>query len=54
GGHGARPQETIDPVVASASFIMALQSIVARNIDPLDAAVITVGTIHAGIAPNVI
>ncbi|MGV2819040.1 M20 aminoacylase family protein [Phyllobacterium sp. SL163] len=54
GGHGARPQETVDPVVASASFIMALQSIVARNIDPLDAAVITVGTIHAGIAPNVI
>ncbi|QND54680.1 amidohydrolase (plasmid) [Phyllobacterium sp. 628] len=54
GGHGARPQETVDPVVASASFIMALQSIVSRNIDPLDAAVITVGTIHAGIAPNVI
>ncbi len=54
GGHGARPQETVDPVIASASFIMALQSIVARNIDPLDAAVITVGTIHAGIAPNVI
>ncbi|EJN02384.1 amidohydrolase [Phyllobacterium sp. YR531] len=54
GGHGARPQETIDPVVASASFILALQSIVSRNIDPLDAAVITVGTIHAGIAPNVI
>ncbi|UXN57414.1 M20 aminoacylase family protein [Phyllobacterium zundukense] len=54
GGHGARPQETVDPVVASASLIMALQSIVARNIDPLDAAVITVGTIHAGIAPNVI
>ncbi|MRG54652.1 amidohydrolase [Phyllobacterium sp. SYP-B3895] len=54
GGHGARPQEAVDPVVASASLIMALQSIVARNIDPLDAAVITVGTIHAGIAPNVI
>lgn len=54
GGHGARPQETVDPVVASASLILALQSIVARNIDPLDAAVITVGTIHAGIAPNVI
>ncbi|MDQ0995542.1 hippurate hydrolase [Phyllobacterium ifriqiyense] len=54
GGHGARPQETIDPVVASASFILAMQSIVSRNIDPLDAAVVTVGTIHAGIAPNVI
>ncbi|MEP7456319.1 M20 aminoacylase family protein [Phyllobacterium sp. SB3] len=54
GGHGAKPQETIDPVVASASFILALQSIVSRNIDPLDAAVVTVGTIHAGIAPNVI
>jgi hippurate hydrolase len=54
GGHGARPQETVDPIVASASLILALQSIVSRNVDPLDAAVITVGTIHAGIAPNVI
>ena len=54
GGHGARPQQTVDPVVASASLIMALQTIVARNLDPLDAAVVTVGTIHGGIAPNVI
>ncbi len=54
GGHGARPQQAIDPVVATGSLIMALQSIVARNVDPLDAAVVTVGTVHGGIAPNVI
>jgi hippurate hydrolase len=54
GGHGARPQETIDPVVATASLIMALQTIVSRNVDPLDAAVVTVGSIHGGNVPNVI
>jgi len=54
GGHGAVPQQTIDPVVASASLVMALQSVVARNVSPLDAAVVTVGTIHGGTAPNVI
>jgi hippurate hydrolase len=54
GGHGAAPHQTIDPVVASASLIMALQSVVSRNVNPLDAAVITVGTIHGGTAANVI
>jgi len=54
GGHGARPHEAVDPIVAAASLIMALQTIVSRNLDPLDAAVVTVGTIHGGIAPNVI
>lgn len=54
GGHGAAPHETIDPVVVSAYVITALQSIVARNVDPLDAAVITVGSIHGGEASNVI
>ncbi|KGM32175.1 M20 aminoacylase family protein [Inquilinus limosus] len=54
GGHGAVPQQTVDPVVASASLVMALQSVVARNVSPLDAAVVTVGTIHGGTAPNVI
>lgn len=54
GGHGAAPHETVDPVLASASFITALQSIVARNVDPLEMAVLTVGSIHGGSASNVI
>jgi hippurate hydrolase len=54
GGHGAMPQFAADPVVAAASIVMALQTIVARNIDPLQAAVVTVGAIHAGQANNVI
>ena len=54
GGHGAMPHETVDPVVASAHLITALQSVVARNVDPLEMGVVTVGTIHGGIAPNVI
>ncbi len=54
GGHGAQPHETVDPVLAAAHVITALQSVVARNVDPLKMAVITVGTINGGIAPNVI
>ncbi|MFW2853024.1 M20 aminoacylase family protein [Sphingomonas sp. TX0543] len=54
GGHGAAPHETVDPVVAAAHVITALQSIVARNVAPLDAAVVTVGSIHGGDAANVI
>ena len=54
GGHGAMPQLAIDPVVAAASTTMALQTIVSRNVDPLQAAVITVGTIQAGQAANII
>nr|WP_085486993.1 M20 aminoacylase family protein [Paraburkholderia susongensis] len=54
GGHGASPQHTTDPVVVCASIVMALQSIVARNVDPRDLAVVTVGAIHAGTASNVI
>ncbi|WP_343718301.1 M20 aminoacylase family protein [Inquilinus sp.] len=54
GGHGAVPQQAVDPVVASASLVMALQSVVARNVSPLDAAVVTVGAIHGGKAANVI
>lgn len=49
GGHGASPHETVDPVLASASFITALQSIVARNVDPLEMAVLTVGSIHGAL-----
>ncbi len=54
GGHGAVPHASVDPVVASAHIITALQSIVARNVAPLKAAVVTVGSIHAGEAFNVI
>lgn len=54
GGHGAEPHRTRDPIVAAAHAIAQLQSIVARSVDPLDAAVVTVGSLHAGAAPNVI
>ena len=54
GGHGAEPHRSVDPVLASASFITALQSVVSRNIDPQEMAVATVGSIHAGSASNVI
>ena len=54
GGHGAMPHLTADPVVAAASIVMALQTVVARNIDPLHAAVVTVGALNAGQANNVI
>jgi hippurate hydrolase len=54
GGHGAMPQRAADPIVAAASIVMALQTIVSRNIDPLHAAVVTVGALHAGKANNVI
>jgi len=54
GGHGAAPDFTNDPIVASAEVINALQSIVSRNISPLQSAVVTVGFIHAGEAFNVI
>ncbi len=54
GGHGAEPHRGVDPVLASASFITALQSVVSRNVDPQEMAVATVGSIHAGSASNVI
>ena len=54
GGHGAMPQHAADPVVAAASLVMALQTVVSRNVDPLQAAVVTVGALHAGQANNVI
>lgn len=54
GGHGAEPQSTLDPIVAGASIVMALQTIVSRNIHPLTPAVVTVGAFHAGVASNVI
>ena len=54
GGHGAMPHTAIDPVVAGAAIVMGLQSIVSRNVPPLQMAVITVGSFHAGQANNVI
>lgn len=54
GGHASRPHLTIDPVMVASSLVMALQTVVARNIDPTETAVITVGSIHGGEASNVI
>lgn len=54
GTHGASPQQGADSIVAAAQIITALQSIVARNVSPLEQAVVTVGSIHAGSAPNII
>ncbi|KJF68106.1 M20 aminoacylase family protein [Rhizobium nepotum] len=54
GGHGAEPQDAADPIVAGASIIMALQTVVSRNIHPQLSAVVTVGAFHAGVASNVI
>lgn len=54
GGHGALPQATVDPVVCAAYMITAFQSIVARNVDPADTAVISVTQVHAGHTHNVI
>ena len=51
-GHAAMPHLTRDPMVASAHLLLALQSIVSRSVDPLDSAVVTIGTIQAGTAAN--
>lgn len=54
GGHGAYPHKTIDPIVLSAQIITNLQTIVSREISPIEPAVITVGSIHGGTKHNVI
>jgi amidohydrolase len=54
GGHGAIPQQTIDPVIAAAQIVGALQTIVSRNVAPLETAVVSVTTLQAGTAFNVI
>ena len=54
GGHGASPHETIDPISIGAQIIVALQTIVSREVDPIDPAVVTVGALIAGDASNVI
>lgn len=54
GGHGARPQDTLDPIVGMAAFVSDVQTIVSRRLDPALPGVVTVGMFHAGTAPNVI
>ncbi|CAI8812581.1 M20 aminoacylase family protein [Pseudomonas neuropathica] len=54
GGHGSMPHLAVDPLVAAASVVLALQTVVARNIDAQQAAVVTVGALQAGEAANVI
>jgi hippurate hydrolase len=54
GGHGARPHETADPIIGTGALIGALQTIVSRRLNPAYAAVVTIGTVHAGSASNII
>ncbi|HEV7994097.1 MAG TPA: amidohydrolase [Gemmatimonadaceae bacterium] len=54
GGHGARPETTIDPIVIAARAVVTLQTIVSREISPMDAAVVTVGSIHGGTKHNIV
>jgi amidohydrolase len=54
GGHGGMPHLAADPVVAACQAVVALQAVVSRSVDPLEAAVLTVGSVEAGSAPNVI
>jgi hippurate hydrolase len=54
GGHGSRPHATVDPIVMAAATVMRLQTVVSREVDPRDVAVVTVGAIHAGLKNNII
>ena len=54
GGHGAKPHETIDPIVIMAEFILSAQKIVSRTIDPVKEAVLTFGMVQAGSTDSVI
>ena len=54
GGHGSRPEATIDPVVLAAHMVVRLQTLVSRTLDPFQVAVLTVGEFHAGTKPNII
>ena len=54
GGHGAAPHRTVDPVVMAARAVVTLQTIVSREVNPFDPAVVTVGTFHAGTKRNII
>jgi len=54
GGHGAKPHLAVDPIVVASHLVIALQSIVSREVNPNELAIVTVGAFHAGDAPNVI
>lgn len=54
GGHGSMPHETIDPIYIASNLIQAFQSIISRNINPIEAGVITVGNVQAGTTYNII
>ncbi len=54
GGHGAYPHDTRDPIVLAAQLVLSLQTIVSREVSPLDSAVVTVGSIHGGSKHNII
>ncbi|MEY3474798.1 MAG: putative hydrolase YxeP, partial [Pseudomonadota bacterium] len=54
GGHAARPHQAVDPILIAGSLVVALQSVVSRNIDPRHTAIVTIGALHAGSAYNVI
>src|SRR5690606_24232313 len=54
GAHGSQPQNAVDPVVMAASTVLRLQTIVSREVAPLDSAVLTVGSLHAGTKENII
>ena len=54
GGHAAKPHSTVDPIIVGTAMVQALQAIVARNIDPIESAVVSVTKFHAGDAYNVI
>ncbi|MBV8636951.1 MAG: amidohydrolase [Candidatus Eremiobacteraeota bacterium] len=54
GGHGSAPHDAIDPIYAAATFITSVQQVVSRQVDPLEPAVVTIGSIHAGTTHNVI
>jgi hippurate hydrolase len=54
GGHGARPHEAVDPIVAASQIVNALQTIVSRRMNPQEPAVVTVGSFHAGTKHNII
>jgi hippurate hydrolase len=54
GGHAARPHLTVDPILIAGSLVMALQSVVSRNIDPTQTAIVTIGSLNSGMASNVI
>jgi amidohydrolase len=54
GGHGAAPHQTVDPVYVASQFVVAVQQIVSRNVDPIEPAVVTIGAINGGTTHNVI